>query len=90
MMIRFFATLRDLTGTAELTWDGSATELGELLAALADRYGPAFRGTVLAGASLAPGVMVLVNGHNARLTGGARAPVSPDDEVSIFPPLAGG
>jgi molybdopterin converting factor small subunit len=34
--------------------------------------------------------MVLVNGHDARLAGGAEAPLAPDDEISIFPPLAGG
>ena len=90
MIVRFFATLRDLTGGAELNWDAPAADLGELLEALARRYGPAFRRTALADERLAPGVMVLVNGHNARLAGGTLAPLQPDDEISIFPPLAGG
>ncbi len=90
MVVKFFATLRDVTGQAEIDWDTSASDLGELLEALAGRYGPVFRRTVLAGERLAPAVMVLVNGHNARLAGGAQAPLEPHDEISIFPPLGGG
>jgi molybdopterin synthase sulfur carrier subunit len=90
VVVRFFATLRDVTGQAEIDWDAPVTDLGELLEALAGSYGPAFRRTVLAGERLAPAVMVLVNGHNARLAGGAQTPLKPHDEIAIFPPLAGG
>jgi MoaD family protein len=90
VIVRLFAALRDVTGQVEIDWDAPATDLGELLEALAGRYGPTFRRTVLAGERLAPAVMVLVNGHDARLSGGTQAPLEPADEVAIFPPLAGG
>jgi MoaD family protein len=90
VIVRFFAALRDVTGQVEIDWDAPAADLGELLEGLAGRYGPTFRRTVLAGERLAPAVMVLVNGHDARLSGGARAPLEPADQIAIFPPLAGG
>jgi MoaD family protein len=90
VVVRFFATLRNVTGQVEVEWDAPAADLGELLEALAQSYGPAFRRAVLTGERLGPTVMVLVNGHDARLAGGAEAPLAPDDEISIFPPLAGG
>ena len=91
MIVRFFATIRDMTGTAlqEVAEQPPAT-LGELIEALAGQYGPAFRRAVLDGERLAPGVIVLVSGRNAVFAGGLAAPLSSDDEISIFPPLGGG
>jgi sulfur-carrier protein len=90
VIVRFFASLRELTGAAALDCEPAAADLGELLGTLATRYGPAFRRVVLDGERLAPAVMVLVNGRNARFAGGAEAPLKPADEIAIFPPLGGG
>jgi MoaD family protein len=70
--------------------DGPCATLGELLEALAARYGPAFRRAVLDGERLRPAVVVLINGHNARFAGELDAPLARHDEVAIFPPLGGG
>ena len=102
MIVRLFAALRDLAGESELELDAPAPSvthahpralpatLGDLIEALAARYGPAFRRAVLDGERLRPAVVVLINGRNARSLGGADAPLAPRDEISIFPPLGGG
>ncbi len=90
MVVRFFASLREVTGVGALDCTTPAADLGELLESLAASYGPVFRRAVLDGKRLAPAVMVLVNGHNARFAGGAETPLQASDEVAIFPPLGGG
>lgn len=90
MIVRFFASLREVTGVAALDWAAPAADLGELLESLAASYGPVFRRAVFDGKRLAPAVMVLVNGHNARFAGAAETPLQASDEVAIFPPLGGG
>jgi MoaD family protein len=103
MVVKLFATVRDIAGEARVELGtlkasggserpGGATPatLGELLEALAVRYGPAFRRAVLDGERLRPAVVILINGHNARSSGGLEARLAPTDEVSIFPPLGGG
>ncbi len=90
MVVRFFASLREITGEATLDRAAPAADLGELLESLATGYGPQFRRAVLDGKGLAPAAMVLVNGHNARFTGGTETPLQAGDEVALFPPLGGG
>ena len=90
MVVRFFASLREFTGEAALPCAAPAADLGELLETLSARYGPGFRRAVLDGRRLAPAVMVLINGHNARFVGGTEAPLQAGDEIAIFPPLGGG
>ena len=89
MVVRFFASLREVTGEAALDCAAPA-DLGELLESLAASYGPVFRRVVLDGKRLAPAVMVLVNGHNARFASDVKTPLRASDEVAIFPPLGGG
>ena len=43
MMIRFFASIRNVTGVKEIEWGEPAATLGELLYSLSERYGPDFR-----------------------------------------------
>jgi len=90
LVVRFFATLREVTGETETDCEAPAAVLGELLETLAARYGSGFRRAVLDGTRLAPAVMVLVNGHNARFSGGVETPLQVDDEIAIFPPVGGG
>ncbi len=90
MQIRFFATIRQCTGASEISWDEPMATLGDLLCALAVRYGPVFRRWVLERDELGGSVLVVINGHDARHHGGIHAPLQPDDTIAIFPAIAGG
>ncbi len=90
MTIRFFADLRALTGQREITWNGSADTVLGLLKALAGRFGPAFERRVVPGGQKSETIIVLVNGRDVRDLSGADTPLGPDDDVWIFPMVAGG
>lgn len=90
MVIRFFASIRTVTGEKEVAWDHSTPTLGELLCLLSDRYGPEFRRWVLDGENLGGSVMIVINGDDARHKAGLATRLAPTDVVSIFPIMAGG
>jgi molybdopterin synthase sulfur carrier subunit len=90
MVIRFFASIRNVTGEKEIEWDQPTPTLGELLRLLAERYGPQFRGWVLDGEDLGSSVMVVINGEDARHQAGLETRLAPTDVVSILPIMAGG
>ncbi|HVN53090.1 MAG TPA: ubiquitin-like small modifier protein 1 [Anaerolineaceae bacterium] len=89
MRIHYYATLREVTKTREETWTGPEKTLGELLDALCKKYGPSFQKWVAQDGhgSLA---IFLVNGQDYRSLDGLETRLSPEDTVSIFPPVAGG
>jgi len=90
MVIRFFASIRNVTGEKEVALDQPTPTLGELLHLLSDRYGPEFRRWVLDGEHLGGSVMVVINGDDARHQAGLATRLAPTDVVSIFPIMAGG
>ncbi len=90
MKVRYFATIRHLTGHNETEWKEPAPTVRELLRGLARKYGPAFQNKVFEGDRLSPIVIVMVNGRNIEHLGGEDTPLLPEDEVSIFPMVAGG
>ncbi len=90
MVIRFFASIRNITGVKEIDWGGPPATLGELLRLLSDRYGSEFRRWVLDGESLGSSVMVVVNDNDARHQAGLETPLVATDIVSILPIMAGG
>ena len=90
MVIRFFASIRNITGVKEIEWDGPAPTLGELLRRLSERYGPEFRSWVLDGEELGGSVMIVINGEDARHQGGGETCLAPTDVISILPIMAGG
>jgi molybdopterin synthase sulfur carrier subunit len=90
MVIRFFASIRNITGAKEIEWDEPTPTLGELLCLLSERYGPGFRGWVLDGEGLGGSVMVVINGEDARHRGGVEIRLAPTDVISILPIMAGG
>jgi len=90
MVIRFFASIRNITGVKEIEWDEPTPTLDELLCLLSNRYGPEFRRWVLDGEDLGGSVMVVVNGDDARHQAGLSTPLHPEDVVSILPMMAGG
>ena len=90
MIVKYFATIRTYTGENELRVEDPPATLGPLLVALAARYGRPFRRAVFAGAELSPEIIILVSGRNVVYSGRLEAPLAEDDEVSIFPMVAGG
>ena len=90
VVIRFFASIRNITGAKEIEWGELTPSLGELLRLLSERYGPEFRSWVLEGEDLGSSVMVVINGEDARHQGGVETRLAPTDVVSILPIMAGG
>ena len=90
MIVKYFATIRTYTGENERRVDDPPATLGPLLTVLAARYGTLFRRAVFAGDELSPEIIILVNGRNVVYAGCLDAPLATDDEVSIFPMVAGG
>lgn len=91
MKIRYFATLRTITGKTEEDWNGPIGTVQELVTALCARYGTEFQ-RWLSSADGCFGTLsiVLVNGVDCRSLQGLETQLKPEDTVFIFPPLAGG
>ena len=90
MTIKYFATIRTYTGENERRLDDAPGDLRELLTALAGRYGTSFRRAVFAGDELNGEIIILVNGRNVLYLQRLDTPLEANDEVSIFPMVAGG
>lgn len=90
MTVKFFATIRTYTGEAARRIDDAPADLRELLTALAARYGTSFRRAVFSNDELNGEIIILVNGRNVLYLQKLATPLEADDEVSIFPMVAGG
>lgn len=90
MIVKYFATIRTYTSENERRVDDPPATIGPLLEMLAARYGTSFRRAVFEGNELSPQIIILVNGRNVVYSGRLQAPLAADDEVSIFPMVAGG
>ena len=90
MTVKYFATIRDYTGETERSVADVPADLRELLTALARRYGASFRRAVFFGDELNDEIIILVNGRNVRYLQKLDTSLEADDEVSIFPMVAGG
>lgn len=89
MKVKFFAYLRDYTKTREVEIDSCLT-LQELLMVLCERYGNNFRKKILNGKGISDEIIILVNGRNIMHLQGIDTILSEEDEISIFPVVAGG
>lgn len=76
-IVRLFASARQAAGTTRDHVPGA--DVGEVLAAATDRYGPGF-------ADVLATCRIWVNGQSAR----PDTPVGPNDEVAVLPPVSGG
>jgi sulfur-carrier protein len=90
MTVKYFATIRTYAGESVRRLAESPQTLRDLLDLLSARYGMAFRRAVLEGDQLSPQIIILVNGRNVLYLQKLDTPLSADDEVSIFPMVAGG
>ena len=91
MKIHYFAHLRESTGVSDATYTAPAPTLRVLLNDLCRQYGSMFRKWVLTPeGELSEIAIILVNGKDVRHSGRLETALSPDDEIFIFPPVAGG
>jgi sulfur-carrier protein len=87
MKIKLFGGLRQKAGGAE--HEASGATIREALESLCDNNEP-LRAAIFDGDGLKPHVRVMVNGHDCELADGLATAVSANDQIAIFPPIAGG
>lgn len=80
-LVKLYAILRKVAGEKE--YRSGARNVGQVLEELRERYGDGV-------SRYLRDCIVLVNGQNIGYLKGKRTKLEVDDEVSIFPPLAGG
>lgn len=90
MVLRFFTSIRSITGEKEIEWGEPTPTLGDLLAQLSDCYGPEFRRWGFEGDALSESIVVVVNGEDVRHQGGLDMPLRATDVIAILPMMAGG
>ncbi len=88
MKIKYFATLRKITGKEEE--DLNFRNVRDLLNYLLEKYGDNFKQSLYDGNSFKKGVIILKNGKNIIYLNDLDTELDEGDEVSIFPPVAGG
>ncbi|MBC9784136.1 MoaD/ThiS family protein [Heliobacterium chlorum] len=89
MKVNFYAYFREYANAKELTVDHCAT-VEELIILLGQRCGPRMHKELLNEGTVSDQVIILVNGRHIAHLGGPQARLQPDDEISIFPLVAGG
>ena len=83
-LVKLFANLRKLAGTKELSVTG--TTIGVVVNELV-RQNPSVGEVILQNGELGPHIVVTLNGHNII---DLETPVTEQDVIAIFPPIAGG
>jgi molybdopterin synthase sulfur carrier subunit len=86
---KLFADLAEVAGTRHIVIEAEAETAGEALDTLLDAH-PTLADRVLEDGDLADHVNLLLNGENVAGAEGLETPVSPDDELALFPPVSGG
>lgn len=89
MKVKFFAYLRDYTKTKEIEVKNCET-VRELLKRLSEIYGGKFAKEVFEGENLSSRIIVLVNGRNIVHLENLDTKLKDEDEISLFPVVAGG
>jgi molybdopterin synthase sulfur carrier subunit len=89
MKVNLFATFRTITGDK---WKENikAATVEELLEKLCDCYGDKFRKEIYVDGGLNEFVLILINGRAIDHLNGLQTILKDDDEISIFPKIAGG
>jgi MoaD family protein len=90
MVVRFFAGIREITKADQLRLSETPADVASLAEVLVTHYGKPLQGAIMSGGTLSEALVILVNGHNVRLSAGPATPLQPDDEVAIFPMVSGG
>jgi molybdopterin synthase sulfur carrier subunit len=86
-LVKFFAGLRKTAGTKEM--HVNAPNLRAVLDQLTAQF-PPFQEQVWDGQALGSHIVITINGHTLDPLESLDSPVLPEDEIAIFPPIAGG
>ena len=86
-LIKLYANLRTATGNKELSIPGGKVQ--EVLEKLSQEY-PGLVRFLFENGKLRPRVIITLNGQTLDLEIGLKSPVSEQDQIAIFPPVAGG
>lgn len=87
--VKFFANFREIVGQRSINIDAGGKTVGWLIDHLVDKYeglGPA----LFEDDELREYVHVMVNGRSIHFLDGLDTVLQADDELAIFPPVAGG
>jgi molybdopterin synthase sulfur carrier subunit len=87
MRIKLFGGLRQTAGSPEFEVSGKT--IGEALVNLCAENDN-LRAAIFDGSVLRPHVRVMVNGRDCELESGLDTAVFENDQIAIFPPIAGG
>lgn len=92
MKVFYFATLRDITGKKDEVLNLPAINtLADLISHLCAKYGGGFRHWVCSeDGGFGSLSIFLINGIDSRSLNGMQTSLKDNDEISIFPPIAGG
>ena len=82
--VKLFANLRKIAGTKELSVIGANT--GAVVSELVKQY-PQLAGHLLEDGHIRPHVIITINGHP---TNDMDIALTEQDQIAIFPPIAGG
>lgn len=87
--LRFFATYRSAVGQKTVERDYDAETVGETLRAIEDEW-PELAGDLLDDGEIRPQLSVLKNGREVVHMEGTATAIEDGDQLSVFPPVAGG
>jgi MoaD family protein len=91
VVVEFFSTFRELAGRSRWQSDlPEGADLGHLLDNLTSAIGPQLSKALVANGSIAPGVVILVNGHSCELDRGLATTLGDGDTVSLLVHIDGG
>jgi MoaD family protein len=89
MKIKLFGGLRQKAEGAEL--NGSGATIREVLKTISSEHDSLGKALFINGSDdLRPHIRIMVNGLDSELLAGLDTAVSKDDQIAIFPPIAGG
>lgn len=87
MKVKLFGGLRKTAGFSQV--EGSGATIREVLEQLCVNN-KTLHESIFNGSELHPHVRVILNGRDSELLDSLETPVSKDDQIAIFPPIAGG
>ncbi len=90
MIIRFYATLRPLVGGRSVDLENPPETVEEILARLSEEYEGLHAQLFDEDGTVRRFVAIMVDGRDIRHKEGLQSRVSPESELDIFPPVAGG
>lgn len=88
--VEFFNTLRAALGGVKAVEVEGVQTLRDVMQKLEEMFPGKILGEVWDGEKLNEDYLIMINGRNVVFMGGIDAPVKDGDEISLFPPAAGG